>query len=423
MIEVLQEGKGRKVELNYQEKLVYKSGSLPQLLVEWYKLKKAYNLKLNVPKPVKFIIQSFSRAQIVMLFIEGSTLENLLPSLDNIDKIKLAFSFGKVFKKLNKYKLWHKDIHKGNIIVTQEKEVFILDLYKLKKSLSLKASQVNQLSILYEVFIKELNLKIISSFLKGYLDSYEDARRFIKRYGSQIKERGLQNLINVLRHEISNLDNPRRFKKVQLEEWSGYFALRTDALLYESEILGWLKTYRENNKIYGEIIKEGRSALVVKYRELCLKFFKKRMHKWMGLKDPIVYKIGYTRARRSFLNSYLFYFISGCTPPPLAFFENKNGEGILVTQFIANSTTFSKFIEKLPEEYKSTYINKLLNWYENILNFNFISKDANLRNILIDSNDKLWLVDSLDIVYTNSHKNKIKSRHRLLKDLYHVAPR
>ena len=417
MIEILQEGKGRKIEFNHKNDLVYKSGSFFKLLKEWHKLKKAYSLNLNVPKPIKFIKQSLFKAQIIMSFIEGNTLENLVPNLSYVDRIKLAFSLGKTFKELNKHRLWHKDIHKGNIIVTSEGEIFLLDLYKLQKSLSFKISQIKQLAVLYGAFIKDLDIKIILSFLKGYLGNYKNTKEFIKKYGPQIREKGIKNLINILKKEISNLDNPRRFKKIVLGDWKGYLALRTNGLFYENEILDWLESYQKENKILGKIVKEGRSALVVKYKNICLKLFKKRMHKWKGLKDLLLYRMKYTRARKSFFNSYLFYFTCGYTPPPLAFFENKNGEGIFVTLFIEDSVTFSKFIEKFPDKEKALYINKLLKWYKKILDYNFISKDANLRNILVNSKNNIWLIDSLDIVYTNNLKKKTNSINRLLKDL------
>ncbi len=417
MNKVLQEGKGRKIEVDYKNRLVYKTGSYLKLLKEWNNLKKLYTLNINVPKPVKFDRKSLLKAQIVMSFILGKTLEELLPKLNYQEKLKIAYELGKIFKDFNKHNIWHEDIHAGNIIITSEKKIFLVDLYKIKKASNLKTLQINQLSVLYGAFIKEINNKIILSFLKGYLGNYKEAKEFIIKYGKEIKKKGIKNLVSILKNEISHLNNPRRFKEVSLENWKGYLALRTNNFIYEDQILTWLNTYQKENKILGDIIKNGRSALVVRYKDVCLKLFKKRKHKWRGLKDLILYNLNYTRARRSFINAYLFYFLCGDTPPPLGFFENKNGESLFVSVFVKNSKNFLKFIENLSPKEKEFYINMLLNWFKKILDFNFISKDAAFKNILIDSENNFWLVDTFDIIYTSNSDKKEKSFNRLLKDV------
>ncbi|MCS7278568.1 MAG: AarF/UbiB family protein [Thermodesulfobacteriaceae bacterium] len=415
-IEVLKEGKGRKIEVERNSQFLYKSGSIFKILKEWYNLKKAFQLKLKVPHPIKFVRLSLFKAQIVMSYIEGKTLEELIPNLKYIEKLRIANELGKMLRILNNQKLCHQDLHKGNIIVSKDNEIFLLDWYKLKKYLTKNKAQINQMITLYGSFIKELNLKLILSFLKGYFGNYKQAKKFIECFGTYIQQQGIKKIIKILKKEVTNLENERRFKKIYFKNWKGYISIRTNGINYEKEILHWLKHYQEDNIILGEILKNGRSSLLVKYNDLCFKLFKRRIHKLKGLKDVFLYIIKSNRVRKSFFNSYLFFFITHFTPAPLAFFENKKGEGLLVTYYIKNSLNFAKLLDNLSNQERKRYINKLLKWYKKVLNYNFITKDPNLRNFLIDSNN-IWLVDTLDIIYTDNPQKKEKSLNKLFQNL------
>lgn len=128
---------------------------------------------LNVPQVFEI---DPSSSTIIMKYINGKKLKNLLDKLDEKRKRKYFETIGRFIAILHKNGHIHGDITTSNIIITDLEEVFLIDFGLHEYSDSIEDKSVD-LHLLKRVLIsshgKDSNL-CFNSFLEGYQKEYRD---------------------------------------------------------------------------------------------------------------------------------------------------------------------------------------------------------------------------------------------------------
>jgi len=128
---------------------------------------KVKNYGINVP-PV-FEIDS-SNSTIIMKYIKGNKLKDVLSELNNDQKIKYFNKIGKIIGTLHKNGHIHGDITTSNIIITPDENIFLIDFGLHEYSDTIEDKSVD-LHLLKRVLLSSHGKDYeycFNSFLKGY---------------------------------------------------------------------------------------------------------------------------------------------------------------------------------------------------------------------------------------------------------------
>jgi len=153
---------------------VYRTVHEPQLMHE--------AKKVGVPTPVIFLVD-VKNATIVMQYIEGKQVKQLLGDISGSKRGQLCFGIGQSIAKLHCAGLIHGDLTTSNMIVGLDGRVFFVDFGLAEKSVELEAKGVDL--HLMKRALESTHYRFADSCYKSVIDGY----------GSVV---GLEKLGNVL---------------------------------------------------------------------------------------------------------------------------------------------------------------------------------------------------------------------------------
>jgi len=190
---------GKKVIFKHRIKKDYRENILDSIIRakrtinEGRALIKVKEEGINVPQVYEIDTEN---AVIIMKYIEGQKLKDLMPKLANSEKIPLFHNIGKQIATLHINGHIHGDITTSNIIITEEKQVFLIDfgLHDYSDSIEDKSVDLHLFKrVLISTHGKDFK-PCFNAFLEGYQSEYKllknnDSKPIIKNI-SAIERRG-----------------------------------------------------------------------------------------------------------------------------------------------------------------------------------------------------------------------------------------
>lgn len=154
---------------------------------------KVKNYGLNVPQVFEIDINT---STIIMKFIEGEKLKDLISVLNDDKKNRIFYDIGRFIAKLHQNGHIHGDITTSNIIITPNEDIFFIDFGLHEYSDSIEDKSVD-LHLFKRVLISSHGSdfeKCFKPFIKGYLSEYESNSskegKYILKNISSIESRG-----------------------------------------------------------------------------------------------------------------------------------------------------------------------------------------------------------------------------------------
>jgi TP53 regulating kinase-like protein len=169
---------GKKVIFKHRVKKEYREEKLDSVirtnrtLNEGRALIKVKEEGINVPQVYEIDTEN---SIIIIKYIEGQKLKELMPNLENSEKLKLFHDIGQQVARLHINGHIHGDITTSNIIVTIENQVFLIDFGLHEYSDSIEDKSVD-LHLFKRVLISTHGSDFIvcfNAFLDGYRSEYE----------------------------------------------------------------------------------------------------------------------------------------------------------------------------------------------------------------------------------------------------------
>jgi len=137
--------------------------------------------KVGVLTPKIFSVDEKNH-KIIMEFIEGKRIKELLYEADEKTAEKICFEIGKLVGKLHSAGIIHGDLTTSNIIL-KENQIYFID-FGLGFFSRKTEDQGTDLNLLYEA-LKSTHFKILktcwNNILKGYKQEYKDSDKVLKR--------------------------------------------------------------------------------------------------------------------------------------------------------------------------------------------------------------------------------------------------
>jgi len=177
----------------YRIEPIDKQIRLARTLNEARALIKVKTYGLNVPQVFEI---DCTTSTIIMKYIEGKKLKDLISVFDDGKKNKIFYEIGRFIAKLHQNGHIHGDITTSNIIITSNEDVFLIDFGLHEYSDSIEDKSVD-LHLFKRVLISSHGSdfdQCFKAFIKGYISDYdlngsEKGRSIVKNIKS-IESRG-----------------------------------------------------------------------------------------------------------------------------------------------------------------------------------------------------------------------------------------
>ncbi|TFG24240.1 MAG: Kae1-associated serine/threonine protein kinase [Promethearchaeota archaeon] len=161
----------QRIPKEYRIKQIDEQIRLSRTLNEARALIRIKNYGINVPQVFDIDVDS---STIIMKYINGKKLKDLIPILDQTVRKEYLFIVGTYISKLHQNGHIHGDITTSNIIITPNQEVFLIDFGLHQYSDSIEDKSVD-LHLFKRVLISSHGAyfdSCFSSFLEGYRSEY-----------------------------------------------------------------------------------------------------------------------------------------------------------------------------------------------------------------------------------------------------------
>ena len=154
--------------------------------------------RAGVPTPMIFLVD-VKNTTIIMEYIDGKQVKQLLGALSEVDRQRLCFSIGQLIARLHKCGLIHGDLTTSNMIVSVEERVFFVDFGLGDRSEEVEARGVDLhlMKRALESTHYQFAANCFNSVIRGYgnvlgagaVKSVLDKIREIERRGRYVAER------------------------------------------------------------------------------------------------------------------------------------------------------------------------------------------------------------------------------------------
>jgi Kae1-associated kinase Bud32 len=182
-----------RIEKAYREKTLDLNIRAMRTLNEGKALIKVKEEGINVPQVYEIDMKS---ALIIMKYIEGQRLKDLMSNLINSQKIQIFYDIGRQVARLHINGHIHGDITTSNLLITDDNQVFLIDFGLHEYSDTIEDKSVD-LHLFKRVLISTHGSDFKScfhAFLEGYKSEYKlsekDESKIIIKNISAIERRG-----------------------------------------------------------------------------------------------------------------------------------------------------------------------------------------------------------------------------------------
>jgi len=165
-----------RIPKNYRVEELDKKIRIERTLNEGKALIKVKNYGLNVPQVYEIDAQN---SILIMKFIEGEKLKNILENLSENQKSNYFKKIGRAIAILHQNGHIHGDITTSNLIITNDEDIFLIDFGLHEYSDTIEDKSVD-LHLFKRVLISShgKNFEIcFNSFLNGYRSEYEQVNK------------------------------------------------------------------------------------------------------------------------------------------------------------------------------------------------------------------------------------------------------
>lgn len=297
------------------------------------------------------------------------------------ERLRLLEKLGKTIKAMHTARFYHGDLHGGNFLARWhhgEPEVLMLDFQRgrfCRISHRQKQSNLADLAV-SRYFILSLRERL--AFLAGYFGSIRAAADFMRTGG-----RGLENLILHRADQVAD-GKVRRFRKVNKyferlnaagPEYKGVCFRENRAFIPSPFLLSPLKFLYGNHV---QVLKDSRSVRVIRYREVCIKYYKCR-----GPKDILKGRLGLSKGKKSFRWALALFYRRIPTPRPLCYMDGRRGDSFYLSLFLDSAQKLSVYLERGSPAERQACLNALAPLMKAMFYRGIYHLDLKSSNILV----------------------------------------
>ncbi|MBW2645422.1 MAG: hypothetical protein JRE23_04425 [Deltaproteobacteria bacterium] len=299
---------------------------------------------------------------------------------------------------MHKAGFYHRDLHGGNFIFRSDGRDFDLKMADFQRGCFKRISLSRRLRDLADLALSHffhVGIKEQLAFLTGYLGSPQDAKTFIRQRGERLENLILKRASLVADRKVRKSRTVNKyFDRLTLQggRYKGVYLKKNRDLIPESFLSSPLDfLYRKEVGV----LKDSRSVRVVRYQDVCIKYYKRR-----EAKDLFKSLLGLSKGKKSFhwALAMLYRFIA--TPEPLCYLEGRGGDSFYLSRFVDDARNLVIYLREVPEEKRKACLQSLAIFLNRMFYRGVYHMDLKGSNILARDNGpefEFYLIDTDEI--------------------------
>ncbi len=378
---VIKEGNQRVVYRNKASGFYIKRMRPRKARKEWQNWKGLYEHGLPTITPVAIGISQDYGYLVSLANDDCMGLYKVFETSGYRERLRLLKRLGQIVQAMHRAGFYHGDLHGGNFIARLNGGQAHIKMVDFQRGGFRKLSRRRRLTNLADLALSHffrLGIRERLAFLTGYCGSSQETRVFIRD-----EERRLERLI-LKRSSLVADHKVRKFRKinkyfdrltVQAAEYRGVYVRRNGDVIPEPFLSSPLEL------IYGKhvkVLKDSRSVRVVKYQDVCIKYYKRR-----GPKDLLKSWLGLSKGKRSFRWALAITYRFIATPEPLCYLEGRSGDSFYLTRFVDSAHNLAVHLQKESKEQRKACLQALAPFLSGMFYRGVYHLDLKGSNILV----------------------------------------
>jgi tRNA A-37 threonylcarbamoyl transferase component Bud32 len=391
---VIKEGNKRVVYRNETSGFYIKCTQPRKARKEWKNWKVLYETGLPTITPVALGISQDYGYLISLAHDDCIGLYEVFDTSGYRKRLRLLKRMGQIVKAMHRAGFYHGDLHGGNFIACLNGDCAYIKMVDFQKGGFKKLSCRRRLTNLADLALSHffrLGIKERLAFLTGYCGSSQLTRVFIRDKSRQLERLILKRSSLVADHKVRKCRKINEYFDrfvVQADQYRGVYIRKNRDIIPESFLFSPVEW------IYGKhvkVLKDSRSVRVVRYQDICIKYYKRR-----NPKDLLKSWLGLSKGKKSFRWALAIIYRFIMTPEPLCYLEGRNGDSFYLARFVDFADNLTVYLQKEPEEQRKACLKALASFLSGMFYRGVYHMDLKSSNILVRSNGlefEFFLID------------------------------
>jgi len=301
-------------------------------------------------------------------------------------RVRLLQELGEVIRTMHRAGFYHGDLHGGNFLARwngSRPEVRMVDFQRGRFwGLSHRQRLKNLADLAVSRFF-DLGVRERLAFLTGYWGGRAAAFDFVRREGKRLEWLILGRSSRVADRKV------RRFRRVnkyferlttQKPSYKGtYFRENRDRI--PPSFLSSPLVFLYRNDV--DILKDTRSVRVVRYRDICVKYYKRR-----SPKDVLKGWLGLSKGKKSFRWALALFYRRIPTPEPLCYLDGPRGDSFYLCLFADSAEKLVEHLRDVSPAGREACLQALSSFLKTMFYRGVYHRDLKGSNILVRQIDR-----------------------------------
>ncbi|MFH1671862.1 MAG: lipopolysaccharide kinase InaA family protein [Pseudomonadota bacterium] len=314
------------------------------------------------------------------------------------ERLQVLEGLGEVVRNMHKAGFYHRDLHGGNFIFRSDGRAFDLKMADFQRGCFRKITFSRRLRDLADLALSHffhVGIKEQLAFLTGYLGSRQEAKTFIRQRGKRLELLILKRASLVADRKVRKSRTVNKyFDRLNLQggRYRGVYLRKNRDLIPEAFLSLPLDfIYRKEVGV----LKDSRSVRVVRYQDVCVKYYKRREPK-----DLFKSLLGLSKGKKSFRWALAMIYRFIATPEPLCYLEGLGGDSFYLSRFVDGARNLVIYLREVPEEKRKACLQSLAIFLNRMFYRGVYHMDLKGSNILVrddGSEFEFYLIDTDEI--------------------------
>ncbi len=387
---------------------------------EWRNWKGLYEHGLPSITPVAIGISRDRGYLISLAHHDYAQLNKAFDTLGYKGRLQLLKGLGEVVRKMHGAGFYHGDLHGADFMVRFHERGADLKIASFQKGGFKRITKRRTLRNLADLALSHffcLGIRERLAFLRGYCGNSQGARAFIRYQGRQLERLILKRSSLVADHKARKFRKINKyFNRLILENslYRGVYVRKNRELIPESFLSSPLEF------IYGNetsVLKNSRPVRVVRFKDVCIKYYKRR-----GPKDLLKSWLGVSKGKRSFQGALAMVYRFIATPEPVCYLEGRAGDSFYLSRFVDGSRNLGVYLREVSQGKRkecmralAPFLNRM--FYRGVYHLDLKGSNIMVRNV--GPTFRFYLIDTDEMAFSwkGIHRPLYKSLLRITRTL------
>jgi tRNA A-37 threonylcarbamoyl transferase component Bud32 len=379
--ELIKKGHRREVYRHENDTVFIKRMRPRKAKKEWRNWKPLYERGVSTITPVALGLSEDFGYLVSASHSQWAGLYEFFDGATGRQKTRLLEKLGEVVRAMHSAGFFHGDLHGGNFILRWNEEGPDIKMVDFQRGRFCKLTTNQRLANIAYLAVSHfflLGMKERLAFLTGYWGDSATARNFMRHQGRRLERLVLRRANRVADQKAERFRQVNKYFDRFISDNALYRGVyfRQNRDLIPASFLTSPHAFVSKNDM--PPLKDSRSVRIVRYDDICVKYYKRR-----SPKDVIKGWVGSSKGRRSFRWALALLYRSIPTPEPLCFLDGKRGDSFYLSRFVDSAEKLTDYLKEVSPDQRALCLKDLSSFLRTMFHRGVYHLDLKGTNVLV----------------------------------------